>query len=71
MSEIRENKITGESVIIAPERAKRGGNLVPVGEQIQTATFLASCPSVPEMKLSRQKNAFGWLARAMAGYSVP
>jgi galactose-1-phosphate uridylyltransferase len=31
MSEIRENKITGESVIIAPERAKRGGNLVSVG----------------------------------------
>ena len=47
MSEIRENKITGESVIIAPERAKRGGNLVSVGEQIQTATFLASCPFCP------------------------
>jgi len=29
MSEIRENKLTGEWVIIAPERAKRGQNLAP------------------------------------------
>jgi len=47
MSEIRENRITGESVIIAPERAKRGGNLVPIAERTQTAAFLASCPFCP------------------------
>jgi hypothetical protein len=44
MSEIRENKITGEWVIIAPERAKRGGNLVRAAERIESAHFLPSCP---------------------------
>ena len=47
MSEIRENRITGESVIIAPERAKRGGDLVSAGERIQAGEFLASCPFCP------------------------
>lgn len=47
MSEIRENRITGESVIIAPERAKRGGNLVPIAERTETTAFLASCPFCP------------------------
>jgi UDPglucose--hexose-1-phosphate uridylyltransferase len=44
MSEIRENKITGEWVIIAPERAKRGGNLVPVAAPKESGPFLSSCP---------------------------
>jgi UDPglucose--hexose-1-phosphate uridylyltransferase len=44
MSEIRENKITGESVIIAPERAKRGGDLVSAGERISAGPYSASCP---------------------------
>ena len=47
MSEIRENRITGESVIIAPERAKRGGDLVSAEERIQAGEFLASCPFCP------------------------
>jgi UDPglucose--hexose-1-phosphate uridylyltransferase len=44
MSEIRENKITGEWVIIAPERARRGGNLVPAVKRMEPSPFLASCP---------------------------
>ena len=47
MSEIRENRITGESVIIAPERGQRGGHLVAAGERIQAASFLASCAFCP------------------------
>ena len=39
MSEIRENRITGESVIIAPERAKRGGDLVSAGKRIAGSTI--------------------------------
>ena len=42
MSEIRENRITGESVIIAPERAKRGGDLVSAGKRTPAAAFLAN-----------------------------
>jgi len=44
MSEIRENWITGEWVIVAPERAKRGGNIVPSAEREEIASFLSSCP---------------------------
>ncbi|MFZ0709263.1 MAG: DUF4931 domain-containing protein [Terrimicrobiaceae bacterium] len=44
MSEIRENQITGDWVIIAPERAKRGGNLAPVSERVEIPPFLAGCP---------------------------
>jgi UDPglucose--hexose-1-phosphate uridylyltransferase len=44
MSEIRENKITGEWVIIAPERAKRGGNLVPAAAPKEIGPFLSNCP---------------------------
>ena len=55
-------------VIIAPERAKRGGNLVPVGEANSDSNIPGELShSVREMKLSRQRNAFGWLATAMAG----
>jgi len=47
MSEIRLNRLTGEWVIIAPERAKRGGNLArpPVPEEIPA--FVAACPFCP------------------------
>lgn len=44
MSEIRENKITGEWVIIAPERAKRGGNLALAVERMESVRFLSNCP---------------------------
>jgi UDPglucose--hexose-1-phosphate uridylyltransferase len=44
MSEIREDRITGKRVIIAPERAKRGGNLLQAVERAQIPPFLESCP---------------------------
>ena len=47
MSEIRENRITGEWVIIAPGRAKRGGNLRPPAERAEIPAFSASCPFCP------------------------
>jgi UDPglucose--hexose-1-phosphate uridylyltransferase len=43
MSEIRENRLTGEWVIIAPERAKRGANLGSAPERVVVPPFLASC----------------------------
>jgi UDPglucose--hexose-1-phosphate uridylyltransferase len=72
MSEIRENRITGESVIIAPERAKRGGDLVSAGERIQAAPFLASCPFCPgnEALTAEERYRFagerdGWVLRSV------
>lgn len=47
MSEIRENRLTGEWVIIAPERAKRGGNLASATERVVVPPFLASCMFCP------------------------
>jgi UDPglucose--hexose-1-phosphate uridylyltransferase len=47
MSEIRQNRLTGEWVIIAPERAKRGGNLVPPAERAEVPAFVATCPFCP------------------------
>ncbi len=44
MSEIRQNLLTGEWVIIAPERAKRGGNLVPTVARGDNSAFAATCP---------------------------
>lgn len=44
MSEIRENRLTGEWVIIAPERAKRGGNLVSVTPRTEVPPYDAGCP---------------------------
>jgi len=44
MSEIRENRLTGEWVIVAPERAKRGGNLVSATGRVEIPPFLATCP---------------------------
>lgn len=47
MSEIRENRLTGEWVIIAPERAKRGGNLASAGDSVVIPPFVESCPFCP------------------------
>jgi UDPglucose--hexose-1-phosphate uridylyltransferase len=47
MSEIRLNRLTGEWVIIAPERGKRGGNLVPPGVAAEVPDFVATCPFCP------------------------
>jgi UDPglucose--hexose-1-phosphate uridylyltransferase len=47
MSEIRHNKLTGEWVIIAPERAKRGGNLEAPPARPEIPEFVATCPFCP------------------------
>jgi len=47
MSEIRKNYLTGEWVIIAPERARRGGNLAPAPALSTPPDFLATCPFCP------------------------
>ncbi len=47
MSEIRLNRLTGEWVIIAPERAKRGGNLEKPVERPEIPAFVATCPFCP------------------------
>jgi len=44
MSEIRHNRLTNEWVIVAPERASRGGNLVSPKKATDSPTFLATCP---------------------------
>lgn len=44
MSEIRENRITGEWVIVAPERAKRGGNLGRSIDRTVVPAYSATCP---------------------------
>lgn len=47
MSEIRQNRLTGEWVIIAPERAKRGGNLTRPTDRPEIPAFVAACPFCP------------------------
>ena len=47
MSEIRQNRLTGEWVIIAPERAQRGGNLVRAAAPPEIPAFVATCPFCP------------------------
>jgi UDPglucose--hexose-1-phosphate uridylyltransferase len=47
MSEIRENPITGEWVVVAPERGKRGTNFVPAAPGPKAPAFLAACPFCP------------------------
>ncbi|HEY5895275.1 MAG TPA: DUF4931 domain-containing protein [Chthoniobacterales bacterium] len=44
MSEIRENRLTGEWVIVAPERAKRGGNLVSLAPRTEVPPYDPGCP---------------------------
>lgn len=47
MSEIRENPLTGEWVIIAPARAKRGGNVAAAPAPPDVPDFLEGCPFCP------------------------
>lgn len=47
MSEIRQNRLTGEWVIIAPERAKRGGNLARPKSVVEVPAFDVACPFCP------------------------
>lgn len=47
MSELRLNRITGEWVIIAPERAKRGSNLPRPVASIAVPALDPSCPFCP------------------------
>jgi UDPglucose--hexose-1-phosphate uridylyltransferase len=47
MSEIRQNRLTGEWVIIAPERAKRGGNLPKPAAIAEVPARVADCPFCP------------------------
>ncbi len=47
MSEIRQNQLTGEWVIIAPERAKRGGALLAPAQPAPAPGSMADCPFCP------------------------
>src|SRR5687767_14330646 len=47
MSEIRLKRLTGEWVIIAPERAKRGGNLARATELAGAPPFVENRPFCP------------------------
>ncbi len=47
MSEIRENPLTGEWVIIAPARAKRGGNVAAPPAPPDVPDFVKACPFCP------------------------
>src|ERR1700759_3059330 len=47
MPEIRQNRLTGEWVIVAPERAKRGSNLARPPEPADIPSYLATCPFCP------------------------
>jgi len=75
MSEIRENRITGEWVIIAPERAKRGGNLGRAKAREEIPAYSAACPFCPgnEAQVSEERyRADGgdgdheWVVRSVA-----
>lgn len=78
MSEIRENRITGEWVIIAPGRAKRGGNLGRSKRQEEIPAYSAACPFCPgnEAQVSEERyRAVGedhqWVVRSVANkYSL-
>src|SRR6218665_1013479 len=47
MPEIRQNRVTGEWVIIAPERAKRGTNLARPAAPVEIPLHSATCPFCP------------------------
>ena len=73
MSEIRENRITGEWVIIAPGRAKRGGNLGRAKSREELPAYSAACPFCPgnEAQVSEERyRADGgdhqWVVRSVA-----
>ena len=69
MSEIRENRITGEWVIIAPERAKRGSNFVPSCGARRDCVLPVELSFLPwAMRLRPQKNDFALMERMVAGF---
>ena len=72
MSEIRLNRLTGEWVIIAPERAKRGTNLLGPAAPADIPAYVATCPFCPGNEAMsadetyRMKDADGrWLLRSV------
>ncbi|HEY5813892.1 MAG TPA: hypothetical protein VIT23_14705, partial [Terrimicrobiaceae bacterium] len=72
MSEIRENRITGEWVIIAPERANRGGTLLRPAEQKDVPSFWKDCPFCPGNESATTEERFSfktedgkWLVRSI------
>ncbi len=71
MSEIRQNPLTGEWVVIAPERAKRGANTVLRAEPAEIPNFLAACPFCPgnealsEERFRMEGDDGGWLVRSV------
>src|SRR5688572_18524241 len=78
MSEIRLNQLTGEWVIIAPERAKRGGNLPQSKDKIDIPRFLETCPFCPGTPIEAgdechrlNGNDGNWIVRSIVNkYSV-
>jgi UDPglucose--hexose-1-phosphate uridylyltransferase len=77
MSEIRHNRLTGEWVIIAPERAKRGSNFARLASPTEVPALVADCPFCPgnEVAADEQYRANGgdgqWLIRSLTNkYSV-
>jgi UDPglucose--hexose-1-phosphate uridylyltransferase len=73
MSEIRENRLTGEWVIIAPGRAKRGGHVGQSSPRAEIPAYSADCPFCPgnEAQVSEERyRAHGddhqWAVRSVA-----
>jgi len=77
MSEIRHNRLTGEWVIIAPERAKRGGNLDRRLSPAEVPALEKNCPFCPGNEVATDEryrtngNDGHWLIRSLTNkYSV-
>ena len=73
MSEIRLNRLTGEWVIIAPERAKRGTNLVGPAAPAEVPEYVATCPFCPGNEINTTDEGYRvdddaghWLIRSVA-----
>ncbi len=72
MSEIRHNRLTGEWVIIAPERAKRGGNLASAAPLPVLPAYDPGCPFCPGNENAGDGERYrcdgpdgGWLIRSV------
>ena len=55
MSEIRENRLTGEWVLIAPERGGRGMTLALRPSPLEVPAYLATCPFCPGNESASQE----------------